>query len=164
MNPCPRRIKRLSPKWCPVLFYQMVSGTFLPFYAHICPALAGASPPPGAVSLSYTPDPVGAAPYRRRTMGPARLSLRHPAGSQAGCAGSRDRYAPHLPSSHDADACLSYADPYKMARQNGTNREAALRIRELRVDTSLLDVRIIPTGNWVFRSYMDPYTQFVMRH
>jgi len=33
-----------------------------------------------AVPLSYTPDPVGAAaPYPRRTMGPARLSLRHPA-------------------------------------------------------------------------------------
>jgi hypothetical protein len=46
---------------------------------------------PGAVPLSYTADPVGPAPYRRRTVGPARLSLRHPAGSQAGRAGSRDR-------------------------------------------------------------------------
>jgi len=45
---------------------------------------------------------------------PARLSLRHPAGSQAGCAGGRDRYAPRLRRSHDAGARLSYADPYKM--------------------------------------------------
>ena len=69
----------------------------------------------GAVSLSYTPDPVAPAPYPRRTVGPARLSLRHSAGSQAGYARSRDRYAPHLPRSHDAGARLSYADPYKMA-------------------------------------------------
>ena len=71
--------------------------------------------PGGRFAFLY-PGPVGAAPYRRRTMGPARLSLRHPAGSQRRRAGSRDRYAPHLRRSHDAGARLSYADPYKMSR------------------------------------------------
>jgi hypothetical protein len=46
-----------------------------------------------------------------------------------------------------------------MAGQNATNRETGLEIRRLRVDTSLMNVRVILTGNQAFRSYMDPYTQ-----
>jgi hypothetical protein len=48
----------------------------------VCPHLSGPcgslASPEGRFAFLY-PGPVGAAPYRRRTMGPARLSLRHPA-------------------------------------------------------------------------------------